>query len=42
MTSCWKFGPEERPEFSKLVNRIDDFEGSISHSANTTYLTLFS
>ena len=23
MTSCWKFEPDERPDFSKLVKEID-------------------
>ena len=31
MISCWKFGLEERPEFSKLVKKIDDLK-AICHT----------
>ena len=47
MKSCWKFGPEERPDFSELVKEIDSLKNMpqkkpMLKKLTTAYLPLFS
>ena len=49
MSSCWKFKPDERPDFKEIIKRIDHLEvappnqsATLSKKTSAAYLPVYS